>query len=105
MPHAVSGCPVAAEERIRPQLNPCGNYGEHSGTEIGFCRSIAVVSFHKCFISIHSFIIVSFPSPSLFYVLTVGVEVVYFHLITLRHKPQSVGLHWTRDWSVSETST
>jgi hypothetical protein len=31
-------------------------------------------------------------SPSLFYLLTVGVEVVYFHLITLRHTPQSVGL-------------
>src|SRR5215468_2174774 len=29
-------------------------------------------------------------SPYLFYLLTVGVEVVYFHLITLRHTPQSV---------------
>jgi hypothetical protein len=29
-------------------------------------------------------------SPYLFYLLTAGVEVVYFHLITLRHTPQSV---------------
>jgi hypothetical protein len=29
-------------------------------------------------------------SPSLFYLFTAGVEVVYFYLITLRHTPQSV---------------
>jgi hypothetical protein len=29
-------------------------------------------------------------SPRLFYLFTAGVEVVYFHLITLRHTPQSV---------------
>jgi hypothetical protein len=40
-----------------------------------------------------------------FYLLIVGVEVVYFHLITLRHTPQSVGLLWTRDRPVAETST
>jgi hypothetical protein len=34
---------------------------------------------------------VSFRSPSLFYLLTTGVEVVYLHLITLRHASQSVG--------------
>jgi hypothetical protein len=51
------------------------------------------------------FIIVSFHSPSFFYLLTVSVEVVYFHLITLRHTPQSVGLLWTRDRPVAETST
>jgi hypothetical protein len=28
--------------------------------------------------------------PSSTYLFTVGVEVVYFHLITLRHTPQSV---------------
>jgi hypothetical protein len=48
---------------------------------------------------------VSFRSPSLFYLLTVGFEVVYFYLITLRHTPQSVGLLWTRDRPVAETST
>jgi hypothetical protein len=48
---------------------------------------------------------VSFRSPYLFYLFTVGVEVVYFHLITLRHTPQSVGLLWTRDRPVAETST
>jgi hypothetical protein len=48
---------------------------------------------------------VSFRSPSLFYLLTAGVEVVYFHLITLRHTPQSVGLLWTRDRPDAETST
>jgi hypothetical protein len=49
--------------------------------------------------------IVSFRSPDLFYQLTVGVEVIYSHLITLRHTPQSVGLLWTRDQPVAETST
>jgi hypothetical protein len=43
--------------------------------------------------------------PSLFYPLTVGVEVVYLHLITLRRTPQSVGVLWTRDRPVAETST
>jgi hypothetical protein len=45
---------------------------------------------------------VSFRSPYLFYLLTVGVEVVYFHLI--KHTPQSVGILWTRDRPVAETS-
>jgi hypothetical protein len=49
--------------------------------------------------------IVSFLSPSLFYLLAASVEVVYFHLITLRHTPQSVGLLWKRDRPVAETST
>jgi hypothetical protein len=52
-----------------------------------------------------SFKFVSFRSPYLFYLLTAGVDVVYFHLITLRHTPQSVGLLWTRDRPVAETST
>jgi hypothetical protein len=43
-------------------------------------------------------------SPYLFYLLILGAE-VYFHLITLRHTPQSVGLHWMRDRPVAETST
>jgi hypothetical protein len=46
-----------------------------------------------------------FRCPDLFYPLTVGVEVVYFHLITLRHTPQAVGLLWTRYRPVAETST
>jgi hypothetical protein len=48
---------------------------------------------------------VSFRSPYFLYLLTVGVEGFYFHLITLRHTPQSVGLLWTRDRPVTETST
>jgi hypothetical protein len=40
---------------------------------------------------------ISFRSSYLFCLLTVGVEVVYFHLITLRHTPQSVRLLWKRD--------
>jgi hypothetical protein len=48
--------------------------------------------------------IVSLGSPDFLYLLTVGVEDVYFHLITLRHTPQSVGLLWTRDRPVAETS-
>jgi hypothetical protein len=43
------------------------------------------------------------PSPT--YLFTAGVEVVYFHLITLRHTPESVGLLWMRDRPVAETST
>jgi hypothetical protein len=43
--------------------------------------------------------------PSSTYLFTVGVEVVYLHLITLRHTPQSIGLLWTRDRPVAETST
>jgi hypothetical protein len=48
---------------------------------------------------------VSFRSPYLFYLLIVGIEVVYFHLITLRHTPQSVGFLGMRDRPVAETST
>jgi hypothetical protein len=47
----------------------------------------------------------SFHSPSLFYLLTVGVEVVYFRWITLRRTPQSIGFLWTRDRPVAETCT
>jgi hypothetical protein len=43
--------------------------------------------------------------PSSTYLFTLGVEVVYIHLITLRHTPQSVGLLWTRDRPVTETFT
>jgi hypothetical protein len=50
-------------------------------------------------------LIYSFRSPSLFYLLTVGVDVVYFHFITLRHTSQSVGPLWTSDRPVAETST
>jgi hypothetical protein len=44
-------------------------------------------------------------SHYIFYLLTVDVEVVYFHLITLKHTPQSVGLLWRRDRPVAEIST
>jgi hypothetical protein len=50
-------------------------------------------------------IFVSFRSPYAFYLLTAGVEVVHFHLITIRHTSQSVGLLRTRDRPVAETST
>jgi hypothetical protein len=43
--------------------------------------------------------------PSSTYLFTVGVEVVYCHLITLRHIPQLVGFFWTMDRPVAETST
>jgi hypothetical protein len=42
--------------------------------------------------------------PSSTYLLTAGVEGVYFHLITLRHTPQSVELIWTGR-PIAETST
>jgi hypothetical protein len=40
---------------------------------------------------VHTFRFVSFRSPYRFYLITVGVEVLYFHLITLRHTSQLVG--------------
>jgi hypothetical protein len=44
--------------------------------------------------------------PSCTYLFTAGVESFFiFHLITLRHTPHSVGLLWTRDRPVAETST
>jgi hypothetical protein len=46
--------------------------------------------------------VVSFRSPYLFYLPTAGVEVVYFHFITLRHTPQSAWLLWTRDRPVRQ---
>jgi hypothetical protein len=65
---------------------PCG---QRVGAET--CRSF-IILIYACSL---------FRSPSLFYLLTVGVEVVYFHLITLRHTPQSVGLLWTSDRPVA----
>jgi hypothetical protein len=50
-----------------------------------------------------SFRFVVLPSPT--YLFTVGVEGFYFHLITFKHTPQSVGLLWTRDRPVAEIST
>jgi hypothetical protein len=44
-------------------------------------------------------------TSSTYLLFTVGVEVVYFHLIALRHTPQSVRLLWTRDRPAAETST
>jgi hypothetical protein len=52
-----------------------------------------------------SVICYTFRSPYFFYLLRVGVEVVYFHLMTRRHTPQSEGLLWTRYRPVAETST
>jgi hypothetical protein len=43
--------------------------------------------------------------PSSTYLFTVGVEGFYFHLIILKHTPQSVRLLWTKDRPVAETST
>jgi hypothetical protein len=48
-----------------------------------------------------------FLSPSLFYLLVHSRcrGFLWFHLITIKHTPQSVGLLWTRDRPVAETST
>jgi hypothetical protein len=43
--------------------------------------------------------------PSSTYLFTAGVEGLYFHLITLKHTSESVGVLWTRDRPVAETST
>jgi hypothetical protein len=63
-------------------------------------RSLRYVSFRYV-----TFRFVPFRSPHLFYLLTVGVEVIYFHLITPKYTAQSVGLLWMRDRSVAEIST
>jgi hypothetical protein len=47
--------------------------------------------------------IVVLPSPT--YLFTAGAEGFYFHLITFKHTPQSVGPLWTRDRLGAETST
>jgi hypothetical protein len=52
----------------------------------------------------HTLNIVTSRSPYLFYRLTVGVEVVCLLLITLIHTPHLLGLLWTRDRLVAETS-
>jgi hypothetical protein len=57
---------------------------------------------HSCIYHCHY---ISFRSPYPVYLLTVGVEVFVFHLITLRHTSHSVGLLWTRDRPVAEPST
>jgi hypothetical protein len=44
-----------------------------------------------------------FVVPSSTYLFTVAVEGFYFHLMALKHTPQSVGLLWTRDRPVPET--
>ena len=44
-----------------------------------------------------------FLTPISFYLLTVGVERYILHMITL-NDTQSVGLLWTRDRPVAETS-
>jgi hypothetical protein len=67
-------------------------------------QSVAKITFKQKFRWYFSKIC-SFRSPYPFYLLTAGVEVVYFHLITLRHTPESVGLLWTRDRPVADTST
>jgi hypothetical protein len=54
----------------------------------------------KC---INSFLFLVLHSST--YLFTAGVEVVYFHLITLRHTPQSEGHLWKTDRPVAETST
>jgi hypothetical protein len=43
--------------------------------------------------------------PSSTYLFTAGVEDFILHLITLKHTQHSVGLLWTRDRPVAETST
>jgi hypothetical protein len=64
---------------------------------------------HNCDVKLHkyrpSLLARSFVrSPSLFYLLTAGVEGFCFSLYH-RHTPQSVGLLWKKDRPVAETST
>jgi hypothetical protein len=55
-------------------------------------------------ISVYNLSFLVLASPT--HLFTAGVEgFCDFHLITLKHIPQSVGLLWTRDRPVAETST
>jgi hypothetical protein len=63
---------------------------------------IIFVNFLCCFVLL-CFCFAVLPSST--YLFTVGFEGFLFHLITLRHTPQSVGLLWTTDRPVAETST
>jgi hypothetical protein len=78
---------TGAERDCVPLAEVCGKNGEEETCVQGF------VSFR--------FVIL----PSSTYLFTAGVEGFYLHLITLKHAPQSVGLLWTRDRPVAETST
>jgi hypothetical protein len=74
------------------------------------CTGTTLLLNVKCLINFKiscSFFFLSFfLSPSLFYLLVHSrCRGCLFHLITLRHTPQSVGLLWTRDRPVAETST
>jgi hypothetical protein len=84
---------------------PCSHVPIRSSWRIRL--SAHVKSYVHCFrlVSFHfvSFLFAVLPSST--YLFTAGVEVVYFHLITLRHTPQSAGILWMRDRPVSETST
>jgi hypothetical protein len=68
---------------------------------VGIC--VAHIVGHRVVIVMYEKTYVVFPSSA--YLIRIGVEVFVFHLITLRHTPQSVGLLWTGDRPVAETST
>jgi hypothetical protein len=59
-------------------------------------------SFHQCVL--HGLPVLVAVLPSSTYLFTVGVAGFSFHFITLKHTLQSVGLLWTRDRPVAETS-
>jgi hypothetical protein len=71
------------------------------------CHKTHCCRFSSCHCSLNLvlFRFASFRSHSPFYLLTVRVNVIYFHLMPLRHTPQSAGLLWTRDRPVAEIST
>jgi hypothetical protein len=62
---------------------------------------------YESYPAVRIYSVISFRSPSLFYlpVHSRCTGCFYFHLITLWHTPQSIGLLWTRDRPVAETST
>jgi hypothetical protein len=69
---------------------------------INLFSSITVAAYHTL-TTFFPLLIVALPSSTCLF--TAGVEGFHFHLITLKHTPHSVGLLWTRDRPLAETST
>jgi hypothetical protein len=78
-------------------------YENHKSYELRFVCGVDNCSIPVYIVTKLMFRFVVFPSST--YLFTVGVEGFCFHLITLKHTPQSGGLLWTRDRPVAETST
>jgi hypothetical protein len=100
-PACWAGCVVTGQN---PELQSRSLYYLLTVTNVTNCSSSSSSSSNsssRVVVVVIRFVVLPFST----YLFTAGVEVVYFHLITLRLTPQSAGLLWTRDRPVAETST